>query len=364
MAIVLAPSLPERVLVSEILIVLQSFPDPRPTTNPYIVMLGTALSTTHGLRVRTFTWRTALLGRYDVFHVHWPEILVSGHGRLKKAVRQLLFVLLLVRLKLSRKPLVRTVHNLELPKGISRVEVALLRLAERWTAVRIAINKSATIDPEQTSEVILHGHYRDWFGSYPQSEPIAGRLAYFGLIRRYKGVDTLISAFRSTAADHPDWTLHIAGHPSSQELVDELTELAGTDERISLSFRFLSDSELVHEVGQAQLVVLPYREMHNSGGALTALSIDRPIAVPDNVANRLLGEEVGMDWVLTYPGIINDADLDRMLTSAAVLSGSGRRPDLSHRDWEGVGLEYLAAYQRAVESTHRRRDGHQARRAR
>ena len=28
------------------------------------------------LRVATFGWRHALLGHYDVFHVHWPEYLV------------------------------------------------------------------------------------------------------------------------------------------------------------------------------------------------------------------------------------------------------------------------------------------------
>ena len=45
--------------------VLQSFPAPRPTTNPYIVMLARSLAATPGLAVRTFTWRTALAGRYD-----------------------------------------------------------------------------------------------------------------------------------------------------------------------------------------------------------------------------------------------------------------------------------------------------------
>ena len=30
------------------------------------------------VRIRYFSWRAALLGRYDVFHVHWPELMIRG----------------------------------------------------------------------------------------------------------------------------------------------------------------------------------------------------------------------------------------------------------------------------------------------
>ncbi len=49
-------------------------------------------------------------------------------------------------------------------------------------------------------------------------------------------------------------------------------------------------------------MVLPYREMHNSGAALTALSLNRPVLVPDNEVNRELAEEVGPGWVFRYDG--------------------------------------------------------------
>ncbi len=61
---------------AERLRVLQSFKEPGPYTNPYVVMLREALTATPGLEVLTFSWRTALLGRYDVFHVHWPETII------------------------------------------------------------------------------------------------------------------------------------------------------------------------------------------------------------------------------------------------------------------------------------------------
>ncbi|RUQ84431.1 glycosyl transferase [Labedella gwakjiensis] len=324
--------------------VQQSFPEPRETTNPYIHMLRDNLAATPGVDVRTFTWRRALLGRYDVFHAHWPEILVSGHSPLKKAVRQALTVALLAKLAITRTPIVRTLHNLHRPSGISRVENALLALFERRTAFVIVLNESTALPDGTRSTVIPHGHYREWFAPYPQRPAVTGRFSYFGLIRRYKGVDRLLTAFASVAGDV---SLRVAGKPSSADLADELSRLAAADERVELSLAFLSDAELVDVARQGELVVLPYREMHNSGGALAALSVDRPVLVPANEVNARLSDEVGPGWVHQYDG---ELSAEHLLSTLRVLHEEPRseRPDLSRRDWDVAGTLHLAAYRAAL----------------
>lgn len=339
--------------MTERLVVLQSFPAPRPTTNPYLVMLARAVAAVPDVELRTFSWRRALLGRrYDVFHVHWPEILVSGRSPLKKLVRQVLFLLFLLRLRVLRTPIVRTVHNLERPQGISWRERALLGLIERQTSLRIAINTITPIPEGQAFVTIPHGHYRDWFAHYSEPAPVRGRIAYVGLIRRYKGVDSLVRAFRETA--DPELSLHVSGRPSNDDLAATLTALAHGDARIHLLLRFLSDAELVTEIGESELVVLPYRDMHNSGGALTTLSLDRPVLVPDNEVNRRLADEVGPGWVYTFGDRLTSADLER--TTAAVRARrDSARPDLAHRSWERAGIQHVAAYRQAVAHARRRR---------
>lgn len=329
------------------LTVLQSFPEPRPTTNPYVVMLGAALRDVPGVEVLTFSWRRALTARYDVFHAHWPEILVDGRTPARKLVRQLLFVLFLLRLRLTRTPLVRTVHNLELPQGLSRREILLLRWAQRWTTLRIRINETTGLDDRTLVATVVHGHYRDWYAPHPRAASEAGRLAFVGQVRRYKGVDRLVEAFRSV--DDAALRLRVAGRPTSDELADDLRSGAVSDPRISLHLDFLTDAELVAEVTAAELVVLPYREMHNSGGALAALSLDRPVLVPDNPANRRLAEEVGPGWVLTYAGQLKAEALasavHRLRTDPPTSP-----PDLSRRDWDVAGTAHVVAYRRAVEA--------------
>ena len=327
--------------------VLESFPEPRPTTNPYIVMLKECLDAHPDLSVDTFTWRRAFTRRYDVFHAHWPEILVSGSSPVRKAVRQVLFAGFVLRLRLSRTAIVRTRHNLELPQGITRGEITLLRWFERSTTFSIRLNPHTNVPGPHST--ILHGHYRNWFARFPRAPETPGRLGYVGLIRRYKAVDTLIDTFRQTRTEWPDISLFVSGKPTSTQLAEEITALAGGDDRVSLHLAFLSEPALVAAITAAEIVILPYREMHNSGGVLTALSLDRPVLVPDNDVNRALAAEVGAEWVQLYSDPLSPSDLTGALgTLRHCTSGVPEGPDLSARSWETTAEAHVKSFREAL----------------
>lgn len=327
--------------------VLQSFPEPRPTTNPYIVQLRRSLDALDDVELITFGWRRALRGRYDVFHVHWPETLVSGRGP-KALARQVLFLLLMFRLSVRRTAVVRTAHNLAPQEQVPRRVRFLLRRAERRTTLYVRINEDTPLPEGAASATIVHGHYRDWFAGLPRPRQRAGQLAFVGLIRQYKDVPGLVTAFRSTAGSAPDARLDVAGAPRTEELAAAVRAAAHGDPRVSLCLRHLDDAELVDVVVRSQLVVLPYREMHNSGAALLALSLDRPVLVPDNDVTRRLADEVGPEWVLRFPGRLDGQQLLEGLAAAGRLPADAR-PDLGRRGWDAAGAEHLAAYRRAVE---------------
>lgn len=334
------------------LAVLSSAPPPRPTTNPYIVMLREQLRAA-GVEVVDFGWRAALFGRYDVVHLHWPETLPEGRNRWRALVRETLTCALIVRIAVMRVPVVRTVHNVHLPDGLSRRVVAMLRALDALTTLRIRLNPSTQTPPGAAVETILLGHFRDWFAGYPRREIVPGRIGYFGLVRRYKGVETLIDAFRAAKRRRDGLSLAIAGKPSTERLAASLTERAGGDPDIELDLRFISDAELVALATSCELLVMPYRFMHNSSGALTALSLDRPVLVPDNEVNRQLSDEVGPGWVYRYPGTVRDTDLLDAVTAIRTAPAAAP-PDLSARDWDRVGKAHEAAYRRAIDLRRRR----------
>jgi len=327
---------------TEELIVMESFHQPSSTTNPYISMLLASLRATPGLEVHVFSWRRALIGRLDVFHAHWPEILVSANTRAGRLVRQVLFALFLLRLSVTRVPVVRTQHNLNRPHGIPRIQSLLLDGLERRTVHSIVLNESTPIPDGQGRTVIPHGHYREWFSRCTQPDAVAGQIGYFGLIRRYKGVETLIKAFRDLPGDR---TLVVAGNPSTPELAAELRDSADGDQRISFKLQFLADEELVRVVRTSNLVVLPYPEMHNSGAVLAALSLDRPVLVPRNAVNDALAEEVGPSWVIRYDGPMTGAILAAAMTGLP--DKASGRPDLSRREWSACGAAHLDAFRAA-----------------
>ncbi|MDD9207706.1 glycosyl transferase [Georgenia sp. 10Sc9-8] len=327
--------------------------EPGARTNPYLIQLFHALP--DEVRAAYFTWPRALTGRYDVAHVHWPEVMLSApspKGRLK---RRLLYALLMLRLRLSGIPVVRTLHNLEPHEGASRLDGALLDAMDRRTRVWIRLSDRTPEPPTGACVTIPHGHYRDWYVGHPAARPMAGRMAYVGLIRPYKGVEELLNSIRENG--DRTLSLHVSGHVADEELRERVTALAGEDERIALDLRYLADEEMVAEVTSAELVVLPYRRMHNSGALLLALSLGRPVLVPSSPVNEEISAEVGPGWVSTYDGALTGSVLTNALANARSLP-SEAVPDLSRRSWPEIGRAHAVAYATAVS------DGTRSRRTR
>lgn len=331
------------------IVVLQSFPTPRETTNPYLAQL--VRSAADGVTMRGFSWRTALFGRYDVLHLHWPEVLLRGTSRPRTALRRALFAAVLLRTRLSRIPVVRTLHNAQAHEAGPLAERLLVDLSQRWTTLWIRLNPSSTSPSSAPARTILHGHYTDWLAAHPQDDPVPGRLLYFGLVREYKGVEHLISTFALVPGS--GLTLDVVGRPYTEALRRSLTEAAEGDERVTLQLEHVDDAALAREVGAAELVVLPYREMHNSGALLLALSLGRPALVPSSEVTAALAAEVGDDWVLTFDGDLEPADLDRALRR--VRRPRTPAPDLSHRDWDTVAEAHKQAYLDAIAAVRPRR---------
>jgi len=324
--------------------VLQSFPRPGSATNPYLTQLVESLP--DDITILWWSWRAALFGRYDILHVHWPELLFRRDDPRRTFAHQCLFVLLMLRIAMTRIGLVRTVHNPSPHEKGSPFEGLLLRWCDRRTALWIALNDSTPIPPGQPSVVIPIGHYRNLYDRMSLPEPVHGRLLYFGLIRRYKGVLGLVAAF-GRLVDSPDLTLRILGRPHPEELRNEIEAASRADPRVSAELRYVEDESLVRDIGESELVVLPYTEMHNSAAILLALSLDRPVLAPDTPTTAALAAEVGPGWLLTYRGELDPPGLEEGLRR---VRGAARstHPDLTAREWPALGAQHREAYLAAL----------------
>ena len=211
----------------------------------------------------------------DADVVHWQWITVPG---------------LDAALLPPKRPRAYTVHY---PLPESRAGVARERaLMRRMDAVFIHTESGAAtlrdrigLDPGRV-HVIPHGAF-DYLTRMPEERSLPAELAevegpvilFFGLLRPYKGIDVLLEAFRELEGAE----LWIVGMPRMP--VEPLEELAArAPGRVRFVPRFITDPEIPAFFRRADVVVLPHRQIEQSGVLYTALAFGKPI-----VASRVGG---------------------------------------------------------------------------
>jgi glycosyltransferase involved in cell wall biosynthesis len=105
------------------------------------------------------------------------------------------------------------------------------------------------------------------------AQPVVPVVLYFGLIRPYKGLDVLLDAWRGVEGAE----LWIVGRPR----FDIAPLRAAAPASVRWVPRFVSDGELAACFRRADLVVLPYREIEQSGVLATALAFGSPLLASD-----------------------------------------------------------------------------------
>lgn len=287
-----------------------------------------------------FSYRTALGGAWDVLHLHWPENLLRHRSRSRRALRAVLFVLLLVRIAVLRPGVVRTLHNVAPHEPGGRVERVLLAALDRRVTCRVRLTDLTPVPAGAPAVTIPHGHYRSELGT-PAATDDGATLLFFGFLRPYKGVDVLLGAFAGLA--DPQARLVVAGKPADDGMRRLVEAGCAADPRVRARLEFLSDPELAELVAAATVVVLPYREIHNSGVVFAALSLGRPVLVPENPVTAALRAEVGAEWVLGFEHPLTARHLADALAAAARRDPAAQ-PDLAGREWTTVARRYAEVY--------------------
>lgn len=101
---------------------------------------------------------------------------------------------------------------------------------------------------------------------------------YFGSIRPYKGVDILINEFNRVR--EKNWKLVIAGYRYHDQYCSLAEELCGKDENIKLFFGHHPTENVQIYFNAADIVVLPFKKIENSGSVILAMGFSKAIIAP------------------------------------------------------------------------------------
>ncbi len=327
------------------------------TLNPYNSLLYESLCTL-GVEVREGLWHRRVR-QTAVFHCHWPEAFLHRPTALRCLASGLKLCAQVLTCRLLRIPIVWTVHNLK-PHEQKRPQAArwfywLFPKACAGLVFLSDVTRQAALaaDPRLArlpTCVIPHGHYRPVFPTPPNPEAARARLGlaehedcllYFGMIRPYKNVPALIRHF--VAAALPNTRLIVAGRViDNPMLCRELIEAAQNSPQVTLRLEHVPDDQLADLVAAARLVVLPYREIANSGSAILALSLNRPVLAPALGSLKELAAHIPGSWLRLYDG---ELSAEILLAAMAAPPPSTATPDLTALDWPAIALQTLAFYQ-------------------
>lgn len=190
-----------------------------------------------------------------------------------------------------------TVHDVESFSGggSSRLSRTIFSLADRLIAHnRVSFNElrdRVRVDSSKI-EIIPHGNYLEFLDTTIcldnarlklGIDPGKKMLLFFGQIKAVKGLDVLLEAMAELVKTHSDIELVIAGKVWKDDfgLYEKLIQRLDLSRWISLRIRYISDDEAQLYYVAADVVVLPYRKIYQSGVLLMAMSYRKPVVVSD-----------------------------------------------------------------------------------
>jgi len=110
-------------------------------------------------------------------------------------------------------------------------------------------------------------------------------ILFFGHIAPYKGLEYLVAAFQKVALKHGEYRLVVAGRPKDcekywQEILDSIRDDV-RDGRILLRAQYIPDEETEVFFKAADVMVLPYRYIYQSGVLFLGYSFGLPVLAAD-----------------------------------------------------------------------------------
>jgi glycosyltransferase involved in cell wall biosynthesis len=262
------------------------------------------------------------------------------------------------RLLPPKRPRVYTMHW-RLPPAGSGIARTLTRLLAGMDAVVVHSQHGAErlrsdfgVSADRL-RVIPHGAF-DYLTRQPEEVPLPEELRStsapvilaFGLVRPYKGTDVLLEAFRRLGGAE----LWIVGMPRMP-----LGELRALAERapgtVRFVDRFVPDPEIPAFMRRADIVVLPYRNIEQSGVLYTALAFGRPLVlssvggfpeIADHGAARLVPPGDPEKLAAVLDELLRDDEAREALGAAAAATAG------TVYSWDRIGEATMDLYRELV----------------
>ncbi len=286
------------------------------TSNPYQKLFYSAVNKQFGLQIigiehEDFS-REALehyAASAKILHLHWMHVFIDPDNPLVFDA----FLRNLVRAKELGYTIIYTVHNLvsHESKSPSYERNCYQKIAELCDGLLVHSKNTVRIVHETfrvpTSKIYIveHGSYQNWHPITDTRRSARKELGiqndelvflFFGMLRRYKGIGSLLNAYQKVSREtHANTRLIIAGDLQDHSVGKAIQRATSKDPSISTITNRVPDAEVARLFLACDAVVLPFTNMLTSGSAILALSFKKPVIAP-NIGNlpELINSDIGL----------------------------------------------------------------------
>jgi glycosyltransferase involved in cell wall biosynthesis len=222
-----------------------------------------------------FAFKDAKRREINIIHLHFM------------AFRFIDYLILLIAKKMNFK-IVVTVHDIN--SLYKKANFAIERKCYQLIDTVIVHNNSSLEKlktkriPIKKVAVIPHGSYKPFITSlFPKQSNDIFTLLFFGQIKKVKGLDILLEATKIVIDKGYKIKLIVAGKAwkDNVEYYISLIESLNIKNNVETNIRYIPDKEVSLFYSRANLVVLPYTEIYQSGVMLLTMSYERPVLCSD-----------------------------------------------------------------------------------
>ena len=288
--------------------------------------------------------------KYDLLHLHWVSELFAAEERSfpKFLIRYVIALSDIWFLRNVRKAkIVWTIHN---HYAHDALRPKWDRIARKFLAKRcdqlIVHGPSGVKLLEDTWGIkkdkctcLPHGNHRGAFPNETNKTEARRKLnigedkkviLFFGSLRKYKGVDELISAF--SQIDREDTILMVAGRIKDKAYKQQLQQQGG--DKVRFADEFIPNEEAQYYMHASDVVALPFRRIMTSGSMLLAMTFGRIIVAPKM---GTLPDYLSKEGGVLYEGDgLKEAILRALLLDQKVASEANIKM-VDKLEWEPIG---------------------------
>ncbi|MGO1839883.1 MAG: hypothetical protein ACTH0E_10240 [Candidatus Microbacterium stercoravium] len=277
--------------------------------------------------------------RRGVIHVQWTSPVTEWAVNAVDARRRTdLFLDALFSAKQWGRAIVWTLHNVLPHDTLYPKTNAYLhaRLAELADAIHVLSPHTAELAapvyalPAEKIVEIPHSSYDGVYGdpvertAAREAIGVAGTgpaILFFGWIRPYKGLEHLEAATRIATEGGADLQLLLAGRPQG-DVAGILDAFENGPVPLTTHLKRILPEDVATWFGAADVLVLPYRAILNSGNMFLAATYSLPIILPDEP--HLVDEFGDEAWIRFFDRSDPDASLAALLADDWYRSRSAR----------------------------------------